>query len=646
MLKKCSLSIILGTLLLAACTPAATPTPVATQVPVTSAPTIPPPTATPVPRALNICLGQEPSSLYLYAANRSQAMWSVLEAIYDGPIDYVNFAYQPVILEKVPSLADGDAKLEPVTVKSGMDMVDVDGNLRTLQKDVSYFPTGCSSADCIKQYDGKAEIQMDQLTVQFKLKSGLTWSDGTPMTAADSVYSFSLAGNQAAGGNKELIKKTTSFTAVDELTAEWKGVPGFLDQQYMTRFWIPQPEHVYSGKDPAALGEDPLAKEKPIGWGPFMISEWVAGDHIKLVKNPSYFRASEGLPRLDVINYRFLNGTSQQSMEALLSGECDVIDESTLLDDQLKSIKDLQAAGKLQSAISGSMVWEGLYFGVKPALYDTNQSIYNNARPDYFSDVRTRQAISMCINKEKILEEVWAGYSNIPASYLSPENPVVLQNAPGYSYDPDKANALLDQIGWKDYDNNPATPRVAVNMSNVYLGAPLVLNYYTTNAEARKKAASLIAADLAQCEIQVNIQNLPPEELFISGPDGVLFGRKFDLAEFSWSPSSMAPCRFYSTGQINTAANSWVGVNVSGYSAAEFDTACQSAAASLPGQTDYIEKQQAAQTIFSTDLPVIPLYQMLRIGLARTDLCGYQMDSTSRSGLWNIEKLDYGTTCQ
>jgi peptide/nickel transport system substrate-binding protein len=221
-----------------------------------------------------------------------------------------------------------------------------------------------------------------------------------------------------------------------------------------------------------------------------------------------------------------------------------------------------------------------------------------------------------------------------------------MQGVPNYPYNPDAGNALLDQIGWKDYDNNPSTPRVAVNISTVYMGAPLTLKYYTTTAEARRQVADLIKTDLAACGVGLEITQLSADELFAEGPAGIVFGRQFDLAQFSWSPSSVPGCRFYTTGQMNTAASSWTGYNVSGYSNAEFDAACRSAADALPGQENYVSSQETVQSIFANDLPVLPLYELPRIGLTRTDLCGYQMDATSRSALWNIEQLDYGTICQ
>jgi ABC-type transport system substrate-binding protein len=98
-------SLILGSLLLSACgnLPALNP---ATATPTTA------PTATPVPqKTLVICLGDEPSSLYLYG-NSSQSMWSVLESIYDGPIDTVNYEPQPVILENIPTQENGEVTIQ------------------------------------------------------------------------------------------------------------------------------------------------------------------------------------------------------------------------------------------------------------------------------------------------------------------------------------------------------------------------------------------------------------------------------------------------------------------------------------------------------------------------------------------------------
>ena len=90
---------------------------------------------------LVVCLGQEPDSLYPYGTNMSAAK-SVLQAVYDGPFDNINFDYQPVILEKIPNLADGDAVLEPIPVNPGDLIIDADGNLTPLETGLRVRPSG------------------------------------------------------------------------------------------------------------------------------------------------------------------------------------------------------------------------------------------------------------------------------------------------------------------------------------------------------------------------------------------------------------------------------------------------------------------------------------------------------------------------
>ncbi len=639
-----ALLLIIFSILLTSCNGTAVETPTAT-LPAEPTATSIPPTATPIPKVLNVCIGQEPESLYLYSGSRNQSTWSVLEALYDGPIDYVQYEYKPVILTKIPSLQDGDAQIQPVNVKQGMYIVDAYGVMRALQKGVKYLPSECTSADCVLEYSGTGDVTMDQLVVKYQLKEGIKWSDGTPVKSSDSVFSFKLAGSQAYTGNKDLIFKTESYIALDEYSTQWIGLPGFRDQQYMTHFWIPQPEHIFSGKTPESIAADPLAREKPIGWGPFTVGEWVAGDHITLQKNPDYFRASEGLPRVDYVNIRFLMTTPEQSIEALLTKECDIVDESTLFDEQISTILQLKDAGKLNAVISPSPVWEALYFGISPASYDDGYLPGMGDRQDLFGDARTRKALTMCINREKIISDYWSGTSVVPVSMLDRANPLSLGQDMLIPYDPSQANALLEEIGWKDMDQNPATPRVAVNIPTVFLGTPLQFTYYTTNAALRKLVSSQIVSDLSACGVSVSVKEYTPEDLFANGPEGPLFGRTFDAASLSWSPSTMPACQFFSSSHIPAAENAWYGENIAGFNNKEFDAACLTASSTLPGEPAYTEANQAVQKVFVDQLPVIPLYQYVRIGISQPDLCGYYMDATSRSSLWNIENIEPGPAC-
>ena len=195
-------------------------------------------------RTLVICMGQEPETLYPYG-NSMLAMSSVLEAVYDGPFDARSFDYQPIILEKLPSLADGDAAIVAVDVTAGTKVVDNDGNPVELAEGVMVRPSGCSAADCAIAYDGTSTIQMDQLSATFKLLPGLLFSDGTPLTAADSVYSFNLAADPDTTVGKYVIERTQSYEATDDVTILWTGLPGYMDSTYFVNFYTPYPEHIW-----------------------------------------------------------------------------------------------------------------------------------------------------------------------------------------------------------------------------------------------------------------------------------------------------------------------------------------------------------------------------------------------------------------
>ena len=242
--------LILLTLALSACAPQVTEIPVIPAAPTATPAPLPAPT--PAPRSLTVCLGAEPTTLYAYGGLNSAAR-SVLSAIYDGPMDVAEYEYEAVILEKIPNLEDGDAQVGPVTVSAGDLVVESSGAVVSLDAGVRVRPGGCRNDGCAITYDGSSQIQMDQMVVTFTMLEGLTWSDGEPLTASDSVYSFTLASSDDTPVSKFLFDRTQTYEAADEVTVQWWGRPGFIDPDYYTNFWLPLPEHTWSEFSPADL---------------------------------------------------------------------------------------------------------------------------------------------------------------------------------------------------------------------------------------------------------------------------------------------------------------------------------------------------------------------------------------------------------
>jgi len=256
---------VAGSLLLAACggTPAENTPPTSSETQ-TQPPTS---TATAIPKkTLVICEADEPQSLYLYGGS-SASLWSVLESIYDGPIDTVDFKPQPVLLTEIPSLENGGIKIGTVSVTGGDVVANTEGDLVTLQKGVKVFPGGCTDASCAVEWDGQSALTLSQMSVEFKLKSGVTWSDGQSLAAQDSVFSYTVAGSPATQNSKTLVNKTESYITVDAQTVQWTGKPGYLILNPTAFFWTPLPSHQLSMLSPEDMNTSSLTNKTPLGWG-------------------------------------------------------------------------------------------------------------------------------------------------------------------------------------------------------------------------------------------------------------------------------------------------------------------------------------------------------------------------------------------
>ncbi|MFN2189806.1 MAG: hypothetical protein ACK2T3_13660, partial [Candidatus Promineifilaceae bacterium] len=142
----------------------------------------------PEPKEITICISSEPESLYPYAIrNIASPAGHVIQGIYEPPYTNLSFEYQARGIEKIPSLEDGDAEFMVAAVEEGDVIVDANGDVVTLRDGTRLF----NSAGEEIVFAGEP-VEMSQMVVTFSLKP-MVWSDGKPVTADDSIFSFELA---------------------------------------------------------------------------------------------------------------------------------------------------------------------------------------------------------------------------------------------------------------------------------------------------------------------------------------------------------------------------------------------------------------------------------------------------------------------
>ena len=558
------------------------------------------------------------------------------QAIYDGPIDLRGYTLQPVLLERLPDFTNGDAVLEPMQVVSNTLISDSAGILTNLTEGVVYLPSGCSQPGCAQIYTGGEAVSMDQLVVRFRLRPGVLWSDGAPLSAGDSVYSYHVARDLYPRVRPSLINITSSYEALDELTVEWRGVPGAIEPDYQSSFFTPFPEHAWSALTPEELLTAEITNRAPLGWGAYTIEEWTEGDHITLRKNLNYFRSNENLPRFDKVVYRFV-GTGDGALAALQAGECDYLDDTSLSETPKQRLLELQEEGQLKAVGEPGMAWEHADFGLVPL---------DPERVSIFTVKELRQAIALCINREALSSSLFFGKPVTLNTYLPATHPLYEQAARAYAYDPQTAAGMLSAAGWEDVDGNPDTPRISQGVAGVPDGTNLAYTYKTLGGGERQLAAEMIRENLAGCGIQVNLEFDEREALFAPGPEGPVFGRRFEMAQFAWPIALQPACFLYTTSEIPGPypqfPKGWGGANATGYSNPAFDDACRTGMRTLPDMPEYAQAQRQAQVTFAEDLPVIPLYVHLTWAAMRGDLCGIDLSLPVENSLWNLENWDYG----
>jgi peptide/nickel transport system substrate-binding protein len=447
------------------------------------------------------------------------------------------------------------------------------------------------------------------------------------------VASATVPGTASGAGNKYVVNRTASYLALDPARTRWTGLPGWVDSSFFLRFWTPLPRHTYGNFTPAQLAALPEVNDSPLGWGPFMFgaagsgSGWVKGSSLTLVRNPNYFRAGEGLPHLDKLTFRF-GLDAPTILSDMQAGRCDVAGDDvdwTGLEPQLLAA---QKSGTLAPAFVADNVFEHLDFGIQPAS-DYKRPAGNTL----FQDVRLRQAVAFCLDRQTLINQLVNGLSEVPASYVPAAHPDFGgPDLAAYNFDPARGQALLADAGWTDTGADGIRVQGKRRLSLQLVSAP-------ADDPFRQALLQFIQTQLKDnCGLEVKPDLHSADELYAQWPDGLLFGRRFDLGAFPWRTGSQPPCELYLTDAIPTDQNPG-GANDMGYSSQAFDTACQVARRALDAATRH-QGQVAAQVVFMQDLPSLPLFFRPKIAVAAPRVSGLQLDSTAGSILWNVETLN------
>lgn len=603
--------------------PTAVPDPTATA---TSVPTVEPtpttePSPTPIPpKELTVCMSREPNSLYIYRDYSPQAT-AVRHAIYDSLYSTSGFVYQPRALADLPSV-------EIVTrdVGRGETVVNSRGQIITLRDGDSVLN---AEGETIT-FEGRP-IPMNEMVVEATFQP-LVWSDGTAVTADDSLFSFELAADRQTPSDKTPINMTQSYTTTGELSVRWTGLPGHFASDYHQYVWLPLPRHQLGDISARDMLEERQINRRPLSYGPFVVADWVREEQMILEPNPHYYRTAEGLPYLDKIIIRFVPEEADK-IAGLLDGSCDLVTSDSLPGAETTGLADLVTDERVQVYLESGRVLEHIAFGI-------TQFTFNNEelRPDWFGDKRVRQAIAHCTDREAILATATLGISEMTAGYELPSHPLYPEDTAVYPYDPALGNALLDEVGF--LDSNDDGIRQFVDSTR-----PFSITLQTTdNSPLRLAAVEQFIQNMADCGITVSTNAYHPTRFYSTETDGVIFRRQFDMAAFPWLLELVPACELYLSrnmpGPDFRGFVGWQASNVTGFRSTPFNNACETAQNALYGTAEYEAAHQEALRIFADELPILPLFARVKVAIAHPRVQNIQLDIAEDSDWWTVAEWD------
>ena len=275
------------------------------------------------------------------------------------------------------------------------------------------------------------EVSPDGKTYRFHLVKNATWHDGKPFTSADVKFSIEevILKNHPAGqmifGTLDRVDTPDPYTAVFVLKQPYAPLMSYLmSKMYGTIV----PKHLYEGTD---IKTNPH-NFQPVGTGPFKFKEYVKGSYVRVVRNEHYFR--KGLPYLDEIVIRIIPDWSAM-VAAFETGEVNYICWG-LPRHELARLKGLpNVAVDLKTPLTSLGLWTRF-----------------NLRHEALGKLKVRQAIAHATDKKEILEKAFFNQGRVAESFVNPDNVVAAwaydPNVPVYEYNPQKANALLDEAGF------------------------------------------------------------------------------------------------------------------------------------------------------------------------------------------------------
>ncbi|MCU0910997.1 MAG: peptide ABC transporter substrate-binding protein [Rhodobacteraceae bacterium] len=473
-------------------------------------------------------------------------------------------------------------------------------------------------------------VSADLTTITWVLSEGLLWSDGTPVTSADAVFTYEYCTHPEGGcAQAARYDGIASVEAVDDRTIK-------------ITFDAPKPnpyQAFVGGTSPllqkaqfenclgAAAPQCTEANFGPIGTGPFRVTEFRPNDVIQMEANPNYRDPAK--PAFATVTFKGGGDAAAAGRAVLETGEFDYAWNLQLAPDV---IAGMLAAGKGQTVIGFGTLVERIEMNMtdpSPNLPEGERSTTAHPHP-FLSDIRVRQALSMAIDRA-LLVEIGYGQAGRPTCNLVPAPEMFASDNTGcLTQDLEGAKALLEEAGWTVGGDGIRTKD----------GMRLSILYQTSTNAVRQDFQALIKQWWNEIGVEVELKNIDASVFFGGDPGSPDTFQKFyaDVEMYANNFDGTDPEPYlaqYTCDKTPGPTNGWQGENINRFCDPAYDELIKEL-----GQTGVMEERAALakrlnDMLTKDSFVVVPLVDRGRISAHSNSLGGVVLN-TWDTELWNV----------
>ena len=473
---------------------------------------------------------------------------------------------------------------------------------------------------------GNNGVSKDGMSVTWKLKQNVTWSDGQPFSAEDVKFTYDYVSNPqtaaTTAGNYTVID---SVEAVDQNTVKinFKNpTPGWFGV-FCGDYGRILPQHLLKDSVGSGARNAPY-NLKPIGTGPYVVTEFQPGDHVTYAINDKFRDPDK--PFFKTVTMKGGGDAASAARAAIQTGE---VDYAWNLQVEANVLQSLSGPGRLDVS-AGTGVERILINMTDPNKTVDDQKSHLGTPHPFQSDLNVRQAYALAIQRDVLVQQLYGPTGSVTTNVLVAPPDFTSKNT-SWKYDVDAANKLLDDAGW--------TKNGSVRAKN---GVQMKIIYSTSVNDLRQKEQEIVKQGLTQIGIDVTLKTVDASVFFSSDAGNVDTAGHFyvDIEMFTNGPTTPYPLDYMvswwgAQSNIPQKENSWSGNNYERWQNADYDKAYTDA------QTQLDTSKQAQLFIKMNDLVVnqiveIPLVQRNNVQGVNKKLQNLNL-SPWVSQLWNIE---------